>query len=40
MKDTYSKNYSNSKIESLTETIRNIIFSENLLGSKKEIGIY
>jgi len=40
MEDAYSKNYSNSKIESLTETIRNIIFSENLLGSEKDIDFY
>ena len=40
MKSAYSKNYSNSKIESLTETIRNIIFSKNLLGSEKDIDFY
>ena len=40
MEDAYSKNYSNSKIESLTETIRNIIFSKNLLGSEKDIDFY
>ena len=40
MKNAYSKNYSNLKIESLYDTINNIIFSEHLLGSEKDIDFY
>ena len=40
MKNAYSKNSSNSKIESLYNTISNIIFSEYLLGSEQDIDFY
>ena len=40
MKDAYSRRYSNSKIESLTETIKNIVYSENLIGSEEDINFF
>ena len=40
MENAYSINSSNSKIESLYDTIRNIIFSEHLLGSEQDIDFY
>ena len=40
MRYAYSTKYSNSKIESLIETIRNVIFSDNILGSEKDIDFY
>ena len=40
MKNAYSKNSSNSKIESLYNTIRNIIFSEYLFGWEQDIDFY
>ena len=40
MRYAYSKKYSNSKIESLIDTIRNVIFSDNILGSEKDIDFY
>ena len=40
MLGAYSRDFSNSKIESLTETLRNIVYSENLLGSEKDIYLF
>lgn len=40
MRSAYSSKYSNSKIDSLFETIRNIIFTDNILGSEKDIDFY
>ena len=40
MEGAYSRDFSNSKIESLTETIKNIVYSENLLGSEKDIYLF
>ena len=40
MRSAYSSKNSNSKIDSLFETIRNIIFTDNILGSEKDIDFY
>lgn len=40
MSGAYSRDFSNSKIESLTETIKNIVYSENLLGSEQDIYLF
>ena len=40
MSGAYSKDFSTSKIDSLTETIKNIIYSENILGSEEYIDFF
>ena len=40
MKGAYSKDFSTSKIDSLTETIKNVVYSENILGSEENIYLF
>ena len=40
MRDAYSKDFSNAKIDSLTETIKNIVYSGNILGSEENIDFF
>lgn len=40
MAGAYSKDFSTSKIDSLTETIKNIVYSENILGSEEYIDFF
>ena len=40
MKGAYSKDFSTSNIDSLTETIKNVVYSENILGSEENIYLF
>ena len=40
MEGAYSKDFSTSKIDSLTETIKNVVYSENILGSEENIDFF